>query len=195
MTQIRFHLIYALLMFALIGCQSPPIPRQKGYFKITLPHLDFMMDTSSCGSSFERPVYSHLETVKSHKSGEACWFNLRFSDFNARLHCTEIPVNNNLEALMIDAQELVFSHEIKASGISRIRVEGVVNNVKHTTGVLYHLEGPVATPIQFFVTDSTDHFLRGSLYFDCVINTDSTAPVTDRLLRDVEQLMSTISWN
>jgi hypothetical protein len=60
--------------------------------------------------------------------------------------------------------------------------------------VLYHLEGPVATPIQFFVTDSTDNFLRGSLYFDRAINSDSTAPVTDRLLRDIEQLMSTISW-
>lgn len=194
MKQIRFHLMYALLISALIGCHSPPIPRQKGYFKITLPNQDFMMDTTKCGSSFEIPVYSHLETVNSDKSGKSCWFNLRFSDFNARLHCTDVPINNNLESLMIDAQELVFSHDMKASGISRIRVEGAVKSESHTTGVLYHLEGPVATPIQFFVTDSTDHFLRGSLYFDNAINSDSTAPVTDRLLRDIEQLMSTISW-
>jgi gliding motility-associated lipoprotein GldD len=190
----RFHFICASLIAALMGCTSPPIPRQKGYFKITLPTQDFVMDTTTCGSSFEIPIYSHLETVISEKSGESCWFNLRFSDFNARLHCTDVPINNNLELLMNDAQELVFSHDMKASGISRIRVEGAVKSVKHTTGVLYHLEGPVATPIQFFVTDSTDHFLRGSLYFDLAINSDSTAPVTERLLRDVEQLMSTISW-
>ena len=83
---------------------------------------------------------------------------------------------------------------MKASGISRIRVEGSDKSKNHTTGVLYNLEGPVATPIQFFVTDSTDHFLRGSLYFDLAINSDSTAPVTERLLRDVEHLMSTVSW-
>jgi len=190
----RFHLICALLISALIGCVSPPIPRQKGYFKITLPNQDFIMDTTTCGSSFERPIYSHLETVISDKSGESCWFNLRFSDFNARLHCTDVPINKNLESLMIDAQELVFSHDMKASGISRIRVEGSDKSKNHTTGVLYNLEGPVATPIQFFVTDSTDHFLRGSLYFDLAINSDSTAPVTERLLRDVEHLMSTVSW-
>ena len=194
MKQHRFHLICALLISALIGCVSPPIPRQKGYFKITLPNQDFMMDTTTCGSSFEIPIYSHLETVISDKSGESCWFNLRFSDFNARLHCTDVPINNNLESLMIDAQELVFSHDMKASGISRIRVEGGGNSEKHTTGVLYHLEGPVATPIQFFVTDSTKHFLRGSLYFDNKPNPDSTAPVIDRLLSDVEHFMRTVSW-
>jgi len=194
MKQHRFHLICALLISTIIGCTAPPIPRQKGYFKITLPAQDFEKDTTSCGSSFEIPVYSHLETVKSDKSGESCWFNLRFSDFNARLHCTDVPINNNLQLLMNDAQELVFSHDMKASGISRIRVEGAGKSENPTTGVLYHLEGPVATPIQFFVTDSTDHFLRGSLYFDLVINADSTSPVTERLLSDVEQLMSTISW-
>ena len=40
MKQIRCNLIYALLISALIGCHSPPIPRQKGYFKITLPNQD-----------------------------------------------------------------------------------------------------------------------------------------------------------
>lgn len=194
MKQIRFHLIYALLISAFIGCQSPPIPRQKGYFKITLPNSDFVKTTTSCGASFEIPAYSNIETLNSSKSGESCWFNLRFSNFKARLHCTDLPVNDNLEALMIDAQELVFSHDMKASGIGRIRVEGVGKTNKETTGVLYHLEGPVATPIQFFVTDSTDNFLRGSLYYDQTINSDSTAPITERLLRDIEQLMSTISW-
>jgi gliding motility-associated lipoprotein GldD len=106
-----------------------------------------------------------------------------------------VPVKNNLESLMNDAQELVFSHDMKASGISRIRVGGLETSENRTTGVLYHLEGPVATPIQFFVTDSTNNFLRGSLYFDQVINADSTAPITERLLSDIEQLISTISWD
>lgn len=194
MKQIRFYLICTLLTSAVIGCQSPTIPRQKGYFKITLPNVHFVLDTTRCGASFEIPIYSTLETVNSSKSGTSCWFNIRFPRFKARLHCTDLPIKNNLEALMIDAQELVFNHDMKASGISRIRVEGVGDDERKTTGVLYHLEGPVATPVQFFVTDSTDNFLRGSLYFDQAINSDSTAPVTERILKDVEHLMSTISW-
>ncbi|MGY8917046.1 MAG: gliding motility lipoprotein GldD [Flavobacteriales bacterium] len=195
MKRFKINLVFAFLLSASIGCQSPPVPKQKGYFRISLPDIEFRLDTTSCGSRFELPVYSHIEAVKSDKSGKACWFNIRFSEFNARLYCTDVPVKNNLESLMNDAQELVFSHDMKASGISRIRVGGLETSENRTTGVLYHLEGPVATPIQFFVTDSTNNFLRGSLYFDQVINADSTAPITERLLSDIEQLISTISWD
>ena len=95
---------------------------------------------------------------------------------------------------MNDAQELVFSHDMKANGITRLRVNGGMDVNSSNRGVLYHLEGPVATPIQFFMTDSAEHFLRGSLYYDFKPNPDSTAPVTRRLVRDIEHFMSTVSW-
>ena len=133
-----------------------------------------------------------VEDVKSSQK-DVCWYNVRFPTFNARLHCTDMMLDNNLDVLIQEAQDLVFSHDHKANGIRRIRV--VNEQTKGgARGVLYHLEGPVATPIQFFVTDSTKHFLRGSLYFDNKPNPDSTAPVIDRLLSDVEHFMRTVSW-
>jgi gliding motility-associated lipoprotein GldD len=178
-----------LSLFVFQQCGNPAIPRPKGHFRIELPDESFKKSSVDCGLDLENPSYSFVENVKNEKSGNSCWFNLRFPHFKARLHCTQVEIDNNLVGLMNDAQDMVFSHEMKSNGISRIRIsEDDIN------GVLYHLGGPVATPIQFFVTDSADHFLRGSLYFDHIPNADSTAPVVRRLLSDVEHLMRTVSW-
>ena len=61
-------------------------------------------------------------------------------------------------------------------------------------GVLYHIGGPVATPVQFFMTDSSQYFVRGSLYFNHTPNPDSTAPVVRHLLGDIEHIMRSIEW-
>ena len=186
-------LICSILMTGgILSCSSPSIPRPEGYFRIELPKIDFKKSDVLCGYDFEIPVYSIIEEVKSSQK-DVCWYNVRFPTFNARLHCTDMMLDNNLDVLIQEAQDLVFSHDHKANGIRRIRV--VNEQTKGgARGVLYHLEGPVATPIQFFVTDSTKHFLRGSLYFDTKPNPDSTAPVIDRLLTDVEHFMRTVSW-
>ena len=183
-----------ILLFSMLGmtqCNTHTIPKPEGYFRITMPEVGYEIGSTHCGLTIEKPVYSILENVENEKGGNSCWFNLSFPDYNARFHCTEVEINGNLESLMNDSEEAVFTHEAKANGISRIRV-----NEKETGlyGVLYHLGGPVATPIQFFVTDSTNHFVRGSLYFNTSVNSDSTLPVVSRLLFDTEHLMRTVKW-
>ncbi|PCJ80700.1 MAG: gliding motility lipoprotein GldD [Bacteroidetes bacterium] len=189
---LSYKLIIALCGVIIFSCSPSPVPRPKGYFRIELPEPEYIEDSPMCGPSFKIPVYSFIENVSS-SNPNSCWFNIRFPDLNARLHCTSIVLDNNLELLIKDAQELVFSHDLKASGISRTRVYNDLSNIE-SRGVLYHLEGPVATPIQFFLTDSTEHFLRGSLYFDNRPNADSTAPVISRLIIDVEHLMKSVTW-
>lgn len=178
-----------ILSVLLLSCGNPPIPKAEGYYRIELPEESFNKTSIDCGLTLDKPDYSKLELVDSEKSGDACWFNLNFSNFNARLHCTQVEIHDNLIDLMEDAQEMVFSHDAKANGISRIRVSN-----KELNGVLYHIGGPVATPVQFFITDSSSHFLRGSLYFNHTPNPDSTAPVVRHLLADVENIMRSVEW-
>ena len=61
--------------------------------------------------------------------------------------------------------------------------------------MIYVLEGPVAAPIQFFVTDSTSNFMRGSLYFNHAPNPDSTAPVLERMEADIRRIMESLEWS
>ena len=184
--------IFGLALIAIfITCGNPPIPKPEGYYRISLPDESFRSVKITCGLGLDKPENATVEIVNSEKSGDACWFNLNFKDLNARLHCTQVEVNDNLINLMEDAQEMVFSHDMKANGISRIRVSEPEKNLN---GVLYHIGGPVATPVQFFVTDSSNYFLRGSLYFNHKPNSDSTAPVVRRMLSDIEHIMRSISW-
>ena len=45
-----------------------------------------------------------------------------------------------------------------------------------------------------FLTDSTKHFLVGSLYFYSRPNYDSLLPALDYIEKDVVHLMETLSW-
>ena len=63
-------------------------------------------------------------------------------------------------------------------------------------GMLFKVEGPAASPLQFFLTDSLGqkHFLRGALYFNTQARPDSLAPVLDFVKRDVEKMLETFEW-
>ncbi len=52
----------------------------------------------------------------------------------------------------------------------------------------------MASPFVFYLTDSTDNFLYGALYFDVRPNADSLAPVTERIRADMHHLATTLRW-
>lgn len=58
----------------------------------------------------------------------------------------------------------------------------------------FDLGGNTATANQFFVTDTTKHFLRGALYFDATPNADSLSIVNDFLKKDLEHLINSLKW-
>ncbi len=61
-------------------------------------------------------------------------------------------------------------------------------------GILYRIDGNVASPMQFFLTDSTTHFLRGALYIRATPDIDSLKPVVDFLEKDVVYLIESTKW-
>ena len=163
------------------------VPRPFGHIRIALPDTATSPYTTPCGSQFRIPNHAKVE-LRNLPEEDGCWFNLSFPRFNAKLHCTEVPVTD-LGSLLQDAQSLVFGHEVAATGIRRQALD-----LPSKSGMLYALEGPVATPLQFFVTDSVDHFMRGSLYFSHKPNPDSVAPVLERLETDVRIMMESMRW-
>ena len=61
-------------------------------------------------------------------------------------------------------------------------------------GSLFMLDGESASPLQFMLTDSVSHFFRGALYYDCIPNADSLAPVTRYLKQDIVELIQSFEW-
>ena len=110
---------------------------------------------------------------------------------NGKIHLSYKPVGDQLNELITDCRELVYKHTVKAHGIEETPF--IVRDEKRF-GMIYDLKGDVASAVQFFITDSTDHFLRGSLYFNSRPNRDSLNPVIDFLREDIIHLIETTRW-
>jgi gliding motility-associated lipoprotein GldD len=184
-------IIIILATITLASCTNDPIPKPRGYFRIDHPEKGYEEYQSNCDFRFERPKYSYIEKSRSAKGDDSCWFNLVVPSIHAKIHFTYLPVRNNLADYMDDAYNFAYQHNIKASGIKRTMIH---NDSANVHGIVYDLKGNVASPLQFYVTDSTDHFLRGALYFSRVPNADSLSPSLDFIREDMIHLMNTTRW-
>ncbi|MFN5323683.1 MAG: gliding motility lipoprotein GldD [Bacteroidota bacterium] len=172
------------------ACSDSPTPKPKGYFRITLPEKkEYRYDGKPCPFSFSIPSYS---TVAAYRDSLAqpCWKHLRFPQFNSEVFLSYKPINGDLQKLMEDSRTLVYKHTLKAESIE----ETVFHRPGENFGILYDISGNAASPLQFFITDSTQHFLRGALYFNTAPQPDSLAPVIDFLRKDVIKMMETLEW-
>ncbi len=118
--------------------------------------------------------------------------NLRYPKMRATIYLTYQNVeNNNLESLLYDAQKLAYDHNIKAESIPE---QPFVNEEDKVFGMFYMINGNAASQSQFYVTDSLNHFITGSLYFEAKPNFDSIYPAVSYLREDIRKMMETIKW-
>jgi gliding motility-associated lipoprotein GldD len=110
---------------------------------------------------------------------------------NATIYITYEEVNNNIEALLKDAQKLTYDHTTKASEILE---QPRVDSINKVYGMFYMINGDAATQSQFYVTDSTKHFITGALYFNAKPNYDSIYPAVVYLRNDIRRIMESVHW-
>jgi gliding motility-associated lipoprotein GldD len=122
---------------------------------------------------------------------EPGWINVLIPSLNGQVHLSYKPVEGNLGAYIEDSRSLVYKHTVKAEGIEETPLIDRDNN---RFGMVYDLKGDVASAVQFFLTDSTTHFLRGSLYFNTRPNRDSLNPVIEFLRQDILHMIETTEW-
>ena len=187
------------LALLVAACNSEPVfsPKPRAYPRVIYPEKAYQsFDDHFCNFTFEFPAYAEIEQDTSffdEKPTHPCWFNIYIPAFDSRLHCSYYPIGKgkSLEDLKQDAFEMVDFHNKKANYIEEIRI-GKPNNV---SGFAFDIEGPAASPFQFYLTDSTRHFLRGALYFNTQVNPDSLAPVYEFVKEDLLRMIETFEWN
>jgi gliding motility-associated lipoprotein GldD len=188
---IRYSL-FAITLF-LFSCSTDEeelMPKPRGYFRIELPEKKYQAYISDCPFTFESPTYSFVH-ADDEKNAEPCWINIDFPRFKGRIHISYKPLNNNLQKYLEDSRTLAAKHQLKASAISEMVIKH--DSVK-VYGLVYDIEGNAASSLQFYLTDSTHHFLRGALYFIAPPNSDSIAPVVEFIRKDVFKLINTFRW-
>jgi gliding motility-associated lipoprotein GldD len=180
----------AVMLFT-SSCDQTYTPKPKGYFRIELPDKKYSVYSGNlCPYSFELPSYATV--ISYHDSiKEPCWKYIRFPGFNAEIFLSYSPVENNLNRFMEDSRNLAYKHTVKADNIE----ETIFQKPGVAYGVLYDIGGSAASSVQFYVTDSSRHFMRGALYFNTSPQPDSLEPVIGFLRADMVRMMETVSWN
>lgn len=183
-------LVLTLTLFALVSCGDDPTARPVGYMRIELPVSDSAISLAPKHCGFNADYNS--KAVWRYKDTTNCFIDLLYPSIMSTVQLTYKPVEDNLEALVIDAQKLAYKHTVKASGM---RERFFSYPEKKVYGMYYEMSGASATTTQFYATDSAHHFLRGVLYHYSAPNPDSLAPVTNFMREEIQTLISTVHWN
>jgi gliding motility-associated lipoprotein GldD len=185
-------LIIPLLLFVACGDDDDDVytPKPKAYFRIDFPEKKYVTYDSVCPFTFETPVYSIVEKDMDPNS-KPCWINIKYPQFKAQLHVSYALLNNDLNTYIETSRELAIKHQVKASGLDQ---QAIIRDSAKVYGLFYDIAGNTASSMQFYVTDSTHHFLRGSLYFNVAPNIDSMKIVVDYLKKDVLYMIQTFKW-
>ena len=188
--------IIALTFFSCGKDEVNYVPKPRMYPKVEFPTKSYKDFTEHyCNFTFEMPEYATIEQDTSFfddAPADACWFDMEIEELRAELHFSYYPISpmKTFDVLIRDAFELASKHTSKATYIEEIPIR----NQYGTTGLVFHLEGQVASPIQFYLTDSTHHFVRSSLYFNSKVNQESIAPILDFISADIDRMLSTFKW-
>jgi gliding motility-associated lipoprotein GldD len=194
----RYSLTIILIGLLLQACESKKkvAPKPRTYPQVEFPDRTYkILDKEYCPLIFEIPAYAVFNRKEQYFDTIAlseCWFDLILTPFDAILHCSYYPINNErqYQDYLTDAFELVDKHKVRANFIDRYPIEkkGIYS------GFMFDIKGPVASPRQFFLTDSSTHFFRASLYFDQKVNTDSLSIVIDFIDNDLKKILESFAW-
>ncbi len=184
--------LFLLLIFILLlsGCNQNHSPKPRGYFRIDLPEKSYRQSDTSFPYFFEYPKYDSI--LSDPYSQKKYWINLEMPEFGATLYFSYKAVDGNLANYLEDSHTLVSKHIPKADAIYDSLI---VDPQRNVYGLSYRIIGSeAASPYQFFLTDSSNHFLRGALYFNTIPNNDSLQPVIDFIVDDIEHIINTLQW-
>ena len=196
MNNIRPFLACSIFCLLIAACNSEYTFKPKGYFRIAFPEKAYrVFDQPGYPYSFEYPVYATVvkdSTFFEDKPENPWWINIDFPQFDARIYVSYKTVTpKNFDSLVNDAFKLSYKqHTNVATG----REDEEISTPNNAHGMYFTLTGNTATANQFFLTDTTKHFLRGALYFNATPNEDSISIVNNFLRADIHHLINTLKW-
>jgi gliding motility-associated lipoprotein GldD len=178
-----------------------PIPKPRMYPKVSFPERNYVsFDKDYCAFVFQYPDYMIFEqdtTLINQAAKHPCWFTMNMPSLNGSVHFTYTDIGGDstdfkLFDVINDSYTLSEKHNLKATGR---RTEPFMLEEQNIFGITYSVDGDVASPYHFVLTDSSKHAVWASLYFNSKPNEDSLAPVLSFVKEDLEKVISSFEWN
>ena len=185
----KFRTLYFLLIFLELSlftaCNKDAFPKPKAYLLLEYPIADYHRFVNGCPYSFAISKESEISFQ------DNCNAIISYPKLHAQVHITYKGIQNNLRAILSDADKLTTKHTIKADAIIPYPFE---NKKQKVYGLMNEVQGESASNVQFYLTDSTQHFITAALYFKIRPNYDSLFPAVDYIKNDMMNMMETMEW-
>lgn len=178
------YVLFPLAFLMLISCQET-LPKPKGYLRLSYPNPNYVDYNKNCPLQFK----VNEQAVISENS--KCEIKMEYPSMKATIYLNYRPIENNLNKLLRDAQKLTYEHVIKADDILE---QPYLNSENKVFGMFYKVGGNAASNSQFYLTDSTRHFLLGSVYFYSKPHFDSLLPAAHYIEEDMRVLIESLRW-
>ena len=186
---IVYPLFVAILLTTISCRQDINVPKPKAYLKLDYPTAEYQYTDTKLPFLFDKNILSSLEVIKKNNIIEGV--NLVYKPMNASIYISYKFVDYNLDNHIKSSLSITQQHAKIAHSVSE---KEFTNNISRVYGKIFDLSGPVASQIQFYATDSINHFLSGALYFNTRPNYDSIYPATRYIQNDIIRLMESIEW-
>ena len=181
----RLMTLFISFTFLALGCEIIQQPKPKAQLRLLYPQPRYTSIPNAYSFNFEYNDWVQLKGLTKKAP------DLYYPNMKATLYLSYVEIEKNIDSLLNDAYQLPGKHMVKAEEIPE-RV--FMSKEERVYGTLFTVVGNAASQLQFFLTDSTDHFLMGSLYFYSRPNYDSLMPAAKYVERDVMHLMETLRW-
>jgi gliding motility-associated lipoprotein GldD len=184
--------IIVLIAWSLTGCGGDDllIPKPPTYLRTDFPEHTYKRTALDCPYSFElSEAYNYNPVIEQGK--RTCHLDINLGKLNGIVNFSYIEMEYPLKDYIDYALAKVEEHKVKADEIDDSQIIRPDANVY---GTFFELKGEVASPFQFYLTDSSSRFVSGVVYFNARPNYDSLRPSLDYLKKDLLHLMNTFQW-
>ena len=182
-------LLTLLVLMAFISFEEVLVPKPKAFFSLDYKKASYIESHGEFPFLFEKNKLTQISISKKQNNQEG--FILHYPTLKASIFINYKKVNSNLRKHIDEAKKMTYKHRQVADEISQRKYD---NNFEKVHGMFYDLTGNVASPSQFYVTDSVNHFLSGALYFETKPNYDSTLPAISYIQKDMVHLIESLKW-
>lgn len=187
--------IKQLFMVGLLlsACTSDEIltPKPPTYLRLDLPDHEYtLFQDSESPYSFE--VNKSFKVNPVLEQGKKTFHkDIDLGGLNGVMHFSYIPMVEPLSVYVNYANDKVEDHKLKATGIDD---QQIIRSKDKVYGTFFKLRGDVASPFQFYLTDSVSQFASGVIYLNTAPNYDSLKPSLDYLEVDLLKFVETFKW-
>lgn len=186
----------ALLIFTLglilASCGEEQFtPKPPTYLRLELPEAKYQLYTDECGYGFKMNENYTVEKAPSQNESSNCHRRIQLGALNGTIFFRYIDMTEPVAYYINNSIDEVEVHQVKATNI---KDKQIIRTEDRVFGTIFELEGDVATPFQFYLTDSTDRFVYAEILFNSRPNYDSLKPTLDYLTKDLDTLLQTFQW-